>query len=123
MPASWTVRFPALAFLPFAGLAYVLRRLPEGRSGAAMPWSHALAHAAVLAALLLAHAMCYERWHPRAPGRILLNELLTRAWFTAFGTLLVGLHGPNGPWFLALAAPWAALTWLVHRDQVRKEGY
>ncbi len=113
----------ALAAAPFAGLAVVLRQVPSARSAfQPMPWSDAILHAAVLFGLLAAHAACYARWSRGAPRRIELNEALTRLWFVTFGYLVLAAHGPNGPLFVALAMPWAALSFEVHRATVRRQG-
>src|SRR5688572_22319036 len=72
-----------LAVAPYAAVAAVLLAVVP-------PW-HAVGHAALLLALMAAHATCYQMWQPHAPRRILLNELLTRLWFATYLVLLVGL--------------------------------
>lgn len=113
----------ALAALPFAALAAVLRQVPSAASAfQPMPWWQAVLHAAVLLGLMAAHAACYARWSRGAPRRIELNEGLTRLWFVAFGYLVVAAHRPTGPLYLALALPWAALSFEAHRATVRRRG-
>ena len=113
----------ALAAAPFAGLAVVLRQVPSARSAfQPMPWSDAVLHAAVLLVLLAAHAACYARWSRGAPRRIELNEALTRIWFVVFGYLVVAGHKTTGPLYVALALPWALLSFELHRARVRHDG-
>lgn len=112
------------AVVPFALLVPVLRQVPLPPAGATpLPWSHAILHSGVLLLLMAAHAWCYRRWQLAAPRRILLNEFLTRLWFATFAVLIVQGHAENG-WALSfVAVPWAALTWEVHRQEVRSRGY
>ena len=114
----------AVAVAPFAFLAAVLHLLPlpPYREGP-VPWAWAAANAGFLLAAFTAHALCYARWQPHAPGRMLANELMARLWFVAYGVLVVGQAGPNGFRLLLLALPWAALCWEVHRQEVRRNGY
>jgi hypothetical protein len=118
---SVPVRFPAVAIVPFAALAAVVARFPF--KGDMLPWWQGALHAAALLGLVAAHATCYERWHPRAPTRILVNEFLARMWFLLYALLVVDHLGGRAGWYVAMGAPWAVLTWLVHRDQVAKRGY
>lgn len=121
-----TPRFVSLvlAAAPFALLVPVLRQVPVPPADAVpLPWLHAAGHAILLATLLSAHTWCYGRWQPAAPRRILINELLARAWFAVYGALIVGRATDLGLPFLLLALPWAALCWEVHRQDVRKRGY
>lgn len=112
-----------LAVAPFATLAGVLKQLPDPwTAGAAMPWSHALGHTALLAVALGAHAACYALWQPHAPNRMLVNEFLTRGWFVLSGLALVGAHGGYGALFLVMAAPWAVASWCTHYLVLRREG-
>lgn len=118
--ARWGVAI--VAAVPFATLAGILRQLPDPwTDGAAMPWSHALGHAAVLAAAMGAHAACYALWQPHAPNRMLVNEFLTRMWFVLSGLALVGAHGDYGALFLIMAAPWAVASWCTHYLVLRRE--
>ncbi|MFO1534504.1 MAG: hypothetical protein ABR586_02450 [Thermoplasmatota archaeon] len=114
----------ALAALPYAGLAAVLKQVPDAATSLQpMPWSHAAGHALVLLALMGAHAACYQRWSRGAPGRIAANELLTRLWFVALGSLVVQAH-PDGPGALFLLGGllWASLSWLTHLALARRQG-
>lgn len=112
-----------LATAPFVTLAGVLRQLPDGWSApAAMPWTSAAGHAALLFALMGAHAWCYALWAPHAPNRMLVNEFLTRMWFVLFGLLAVGVHGDYGALFLLMAAPWAVASWCTHYLILRSQG-
>lgn len=113
-----------MAALAFAGLVPALHWVPVPPAAAApIPWLHAAAHAALLMGLLGAHTWCYARWQPHAPRRILANELLARLWFAVAGAVIVGRATPDGMGFLLVGVPWAALTWEVHRQDVRKRGY
>lgn len=119
---AWRMR--ALASIAFAGLVPALRWVPVPPAATApIPWPHAAAHAFLLAGLLGAHTWCYARWRSHAPGRILANELLARLWFAVYGAIVVGRASPDGLGFLLVGVPWAALTWEVHRQDVRKRGY
>ena len=112
------------AAAPFAFLAAVLRFLPiPPHDAAPVPWGFALANAALLLAAFVAHTLCYARWQPHAPGRMLANELMARLWFAAYGAIVVGRASPNGLRFLLLAVPWALLAWEVHRNEVKANGY
>lgn len=105
---------PALAVASYIGIALALRGLP-------LSWAASIGNAALLFGLLSAHAWCYQRWQPYAPGRILVNELLTRLWFATYVVLLVGLL--DGAMVVAvLGFPLAVSSWLVHRRLVRR-GY
>ncbi len=118
MPAA------AVAVAPFAFLAAAFRLLPLPPFGTApVPWAWAAGNAALLLLAFSAHAWCYARWQPHAPGRMLANELMARLWFAAYGVLVVGRASPNGFRLLWLAVPWAALCWEVHRQDVRRGGY
>ncbi|MEK6985860.1 MAG: hypothetical protein AABX89_05730 [Candidatus Thermoplasmatota archaeon] len=113
----------ALALLPFAALAPVLRLVPNAATAfQPMPWSHAAGHALVLAGLMAAHAACYARWSVGAPRLIAQNEAFTRLWFVTFGFLVVAGHKPTGGLYLALALPWAALSFLAHRRFALRDG-
>lgn len=118
-----TLAFAAAA-APFVLLAAVLQLLPlpPARLGP-VPWSWAIGNAALLFGAFVAHTVCYARWQPHAPRRILVNEALARLWFVAYGVILVGRATPHGFVFLLLALPWAALCWEVHRADVRRRGY
>lgn len=114
----------AWGVLPFALLVPVLRYVPlPPYSMVPLPWGVAVAHAALFLVAFTAYVVCYARWQPSAPGRILLNEALARLWFAVYGALIVGLATPLGFHFLLMAVPWAALCWEVHRQEVRKAGY
>lgn len=120
--AAWRMR--VLAAVAFAGLVPVLHWVPvPPATTAPIPWLHAAAHAALLLGLLAAHTGFYARWQPHAPGRILTNEFLARLWFAVYGAIVVGRASPDGLGFLLVGVPWAALTWEVHRQDVRKRGY
>ncbi|MEA3204128.1 MAG: hypothetical protein QOI63_1808, partial [Thermoplasmata archaeon] len=109
---------------PYAGLALVLKQVPDAATSfQPMPWSHAAGHALVLLGLMGLHAACYARWSRGAPRRIAANELLTRLWFVAFGFLVVAAH-PHGPGglFLAAGLAWAGLSWLTHLALARRQG-
>lgn len=102
-----------LSVAPYAAIAAILLAIVP-------PW-HAVAHAALLLVLMAAHAACYQVWQPHAPGRILVNELLTRLWFATYLVLLVGML--DGAIVVAvLAFPLVVSSWLVHRKLVRR-GY
>ena len=112
------------AAAPFAFLAAVLRFVPlPPYVDAPVPWAWAAGTAAVLLAAFVAHTLCYARWQPHAPRRMLANELMARLWFVAFGAIVVGRASPNGLRFLLLAVPWALLAWEVHRNEVKANGY
>lgn len=99
-----------LAVVPYAAIGAVLLALLP-------PWQ-AIGNAALLLALMAAHAACYRLWQPHAPRRILVNELLTRLWFATYVVLLGGLLGGSLA-VAALAFPVAVSSWLVHRRFVR----
>lgn len=96
--------------LPFAALAYALLDLPISRL-------RAVGNAALLFVLMVAHAACYARWQPRAPNRILVNELLARLWFAVYAILIAGLLGGN-MLAAALGLPLAFASWQVHRARL-----
>lgn len=102
-----------LALAPYAAIAAVLLALLP-------PWQ-AVGNAALLLALMAAHATCYRLWQPHAPRRILVNELLTRLWFATYAVLLVGLLD-GAVVVAALAFPLAVTSWLLHRSLLRN-GY
>jgi hypothetical protein len=114
----------AAALLPYAGLAVVLKQVPDAATSfQPMPWSHAAGHALVLLGLMSAHAACYRRWSVGAPRRIAANELLARLWFVAFGFLVVAAHPfGRGGLFLLGALAWALLSWLTHLALARRDG-
>lgn len=114
----------AVAVAPFAFLAAVFRLLPLPPYDAGpVPWAWAAGNAALLLAAFTAHTLCYTRWQPHAPARMLANELMARLWLAAYGVLVVGRAGPNGFLLLWVALPWAVLCWEVHRQEVRRNGY
>ena len=100
--------------LPFAGLAAILQ--------AWVPRGQAMGHAALLLVLMVAHALCYARWQPRAPRRILVNEWLARLWFVVYAALLVQSRSEAGNVMLALGAAWAVLSGAAHTVLVQR-GY
>lgn len=100
--------------LPFAALAALLQAWVSTR--------HAIGHAALLLVLMVAHALCYARWQPRAPRRILVNEWLARAWFVVYAALLVQARSDAGIVMLGLGATWAGVSGVVHTVLVRS-GY
>jgi hypothetical protein len=114
----------ALAAAPFAGLAVVLKQVPDAATSfQPMPWSHAAAHALVLFGLVALHAHFCAKWSPAAPGRIATNELLVRLLLMTFGFLIVAAH-PHGQGglFLLGGLLWAALSWLTHRSLAWRQG-
>src|SRR5688572_2962407 len=112
-----------MAVAPFVTLSGVLKQLPGAASSLApMPWTHAVAHTALLALLVAAHAWCYALWQPHAPNRMLVNEFLTRMWFVLLGLALVGAHGDYGALYLIMAAPWAVASWCTHYLVLRRQG-
>jgi hypothetical protein len=113
----------ALALLPFAALAAVLKQVPDAATSfQPMPWSHAAGHALVLLGLFAAHCACYARWSVGAPRRIAANELMARLWLVVFGFLVVAGHKETGGLYLLLAGLWTALSFLTHRRWVAKQG-
>lgn len=114
----------AASVLPFLLLVPVLHFVPlPPATTLTVSWGWAVANAALLLGAFTAHVTCYARWQPAAPRRMLLNEALARLWFAVYGALVVGRVTPLGPAFLLVAVPWAALSWEVHRQEVRKAGY
>lgn len=100
--------------LPFAALAGILQAwVPRGQAGG---------HAALLFGLMVAHALCYARWQPHAPRRILVNEWLARLWFVVYATLLVQARSDVGAMMLGLGTAWASCTAILHARLVRR-GY
>lgn len=105
----------AVAALPYAALAPLLRGTPDPLRGfAPMEPLGAAANGLLVAGALCAHSLCYARWHRNDPARITANELLTRLWFVGYGLLVVG--GAGGAWdlYATLALGWAAATFLAH---------
>jgi hypothetical protein len=114
----------ALAALPYASLAAVLKQVPNAATSfEPMPWSHATGHALALLTLTAVQALFHRRWSVGAPRRIAANELLARLWFVAFGYLVVEGH-PDGPGLLFLlgGTSWAALSWLTQVGLARRQG-
>ena len=108
----------------FVTLAGVLHAMPAHPGAGPMPWWQAAGHAALLLALMAAHAFCYAAWTRHAPNRMLVNEFLTRSWFVLFGLLVVSAHGDTGPIYLVMAAGWAVASWCTHYLVLRaQKGY
>src|SRR5262249_44292290 len=127
-PGRLMERLPLLRIVrvatPYAGLALVLKQVPDAASRPLpMPWSHAAGNALLLFGLMALHAACYAPWSPGAPRRIAATELLTRLWFAAFGLLVVAAH-PLGhaASFLAAGLAWSGLSWLTHLAMTRRNG-
>lgn len=114
----------ASAVAPYVLLVPVLRLLPlPPATTGPVPWAWAVGNAALLLGAFVAHTLCYARWQPAAPRRMLVNELLARLWFVAFAVIVVGRTTSNGWRLLLVALPWALLCWEVHRNDVQRHGY